>query len=510
LIETSAEGPASEPTALPFGSHAKRLSRGVIIYGVTSALSRLSTLLLVPILTAYLTPADHGVLSLLTILTAILAPVLSVGLGAAAGACYFQGDSEQRKAATIWMSVVLITPGVVVLGAAAALVPGPISTLVFHTPAYARLVSLTLVSTACSVAALPFTLYLQLEERAAGYARVMLTSAAVSVIATLVGVVWLRLGVNGVVYATFVGQLALVVQLLAAVAVRLPRRFDRTVLRELAWLGVPLVPAVAFVFVLQHGNKFVLEREAGLDALGIYTVGFNLGLALSILVGAFQNAWLPFAMSFAERRQEAAGVFGRVLTYYVIAGGLVTVLFFVAARPAVMLLAAPRFHDAYLVVGLSAAAQFFSGMFSILLPTVYFARQVQSVTLMQGLAAAATMLLNIPLVAGLGVLGAGVGLAGGALLLVALQHAWNVSHRRQYLQVHYQWRRVTTALAVYAGIAAVTLWPRALRIGPELALAGAAALCAFAAAYLALSAPERAELVAALRQYIPAISMRPA
>jgi O-antigen/teichoic acid export membrane protein len=465
-----------------------------LIYGATSAFSRIATLLLLPLLTAYLTPAEHGVLSLLTVLTAILVPLLSLGLGAAAGAAYFEANNAGRKASTIWTSLLLMAPGVILLVSIASGYPTALSMVMFDSASYARPVAITLLSTACSIAALPFTMYLQFEERAGVYACVMLTSSAISMVVTVAGVVWLRLGIDAVVFGTLVGQAAIVMLLSVIVGTKLPVRFSRVVLDELIRLGLPLVPAFAFLLVVQHGNRFLLERLNGLDALGIYTVGFNLGLALSLLVGAFQSAWLPFAMSFAERQDEARSVFGRVLTYYAIAGGALTVLFFVGARPAVLLLTQPNFHDAYQVVGFSAATQFFIGAFSIFLPGVYFARKVQYVTFVQAVTAIAAILLNLLLIPQMGVPGAGLALALGAFMLPMLQHGWNMHHRSIRLRVHYEWRRVGTVLAVYSSIGALTLWPRSISSGTEMVFAGLAGSSAIAAAYCSLSISERAAL----------------
>jgi len=60
----------------------KRLGSSVLTYGVGQVLMRLLMLLLMPVFTAYLAPAEYGVTSILGILTYILIPLFSLGLGA--------------------------------------------------------------------------------------------------------------------------------------------------------------------------------------------------------------------------------------------------------------------------------------------------------------------------------------------------------------------------------------------------------------------------------------------
>jgi len=480
-----------------------RLSRGVILYGLTGALSRTATLLLVPVLTTYLSTAQHGVLSLITVITALLTPVLSLGLGAAAGACYFQDTSERHRAATIWTALVMILPGAALMVAGAILFPGSISTMMFDTTEFAGALRTSMFATACALLALPFTMYLQFEERSGAYAVVMLGSTAITAAVTVVAVVWMRLDLHGVVLASLAGQAALLVIVLVVVASRLPRYLSRPVFRDLLRLGLPLVPGFGFVLLLQHGNKFLLEQISGLGALGIYSLGFNLGFAFSIVVAAFQTAWLPFAMSFADRREEAGVVFGRVLTYYVVGGGLLTVMFFAWARLVVLLLARPNFADAYQVVGMSAAAQFFSGVSAILLPAVYFARQVQYVTLVHAIAATVMFALSLVLIRPFGILGAGVALAAAAAASSALQHGWNVARRKAYLQVHYEWQRVGLVLLVYGALAALTLWPRNIPVSAELLFGSAVSALAILCAFVLLTPREREAVRVAIRTRFP-------
>ncbi len=58
----------------------------------------------------------------------------------------------------------------------------------------------------------------------------------------------------------------------------------------------------------------MLQWLGGLAQVGIYSVGWNIGLVISLIVTAFQSAWIPYFMSFAGKPAEARITFGRVLT----------------------------------------------------------------------------------------------------------------------------------------------------------------------------------------------------
>ncbi len=78
------------------------LLRGTVIYGVGQAVGRSIALLLLPLLTAVLDPAEYGALSLLMALGWSLNTGFSLGLGAAMTPSYFERTNQEQRDATIW------------------------------------------------------------------------------------------------------------------------------------------------------------------------------------------------------------------------------------------------------------------------------------------------------------------------------------------------------------------------------------------------------------------------
>lgn len=63
----------------------KRLLASTAIYGLGAMASRLVTLLLLPVFTAHLVPADYGVVAMLTVVGGFVAPIFTLGLGSSIG-----------------------------------------------------------------------------------------------------------------------------------------------------------------------------------------------------------------------------------------------------------------------------------------------------------------------------------------------------------------------------------------------------------------------------------------
>lgn len=468
-----------------------RLARSTLIYGLGGILSRFATFLLLPVFTSYLTPVDFGISSMLGFIGLLLTPVFSLGLGAAMGICYFEGDDRCRKEAAIWTVFTILGISVSLLAVLGCVFAQEISLLAFRTPQYHYLVTLSILSTSLNILGIPLLLYFQFEDRAKTFVILAIFSTFIGVGLNILMVVVLERGVRGLIESILIGQVAALLVFLLPVIPVVRYRFSRTLAHEILKLGLPLIPSFAFLFVVQQGNKYILQWLKGLETVGIYTVGFNLGLMMNLMVGGFTTTWMPYFMSFINKWEEARILFGRVLTYYTFSFGGLSLLFYITARPVVMVMTNTAFHDAYKVVGLSATAQFLAGVFSIFLPAIYFAKDVRYVTLVQGISAFLAVLLNLLLILWMGMLGSAIGLVLGVLVMSILQHAWNLKRKSFYLNVQYEWNRILWFSVFYVGYIGIMLLKPNFSLIIELLISGSAIAVLPVSLYVLLNNGER-------------------
>lgn len=433
------------------------LGKSAAIYGVGTMVTRFIGLFLLPVFTAYLTPGDYGVMALLALLAMVAQPVFGLGLGAAMGPAYFEGNSPTRKSRTLWTTFMLSLASACLLMVLAWAIPGPLSSLVLKTPEHGFLVSLTLTGCAFGILSIPFALRIQFEQRAKVFVVTSLMSAVAGIVLNIVAVVYLGWGIKGMIAAQAIGQ-ALHFLIFAAVGSRgTTFQVSASIRDELLRLGIPLVPGFAFIFILLQSNRYILQWLEKLDQVGIYSVGFNIGMVMTLLVGGFTQAWYPFFMSYFEKPDEAKEIFGSILRLYVLVFGGITICFFIFARPITLLFTQPDFHAAYKVIGFSALAQFFMGLFSLLTPGMYYTKEVKYVSLWQGVAAGISIPINIAFIKAWGMFGAGMALAVSCALPPLFQWLWNHHRREQYLQVDYQWRTLFKLSLGYLFIGALSL-----------------------------------------------------
>jgi O-antigen/teichoic acid export membrane protein len=460
----------------------KRLLGGSAIYGLGGMAGRLVTLLLLPVFTAYLTPGEYGVVSMLTVGGGFVAPVFTLGLGSSIGIAYFNTREPAERQDIIWSASAVLLASALVLTLLGWALRQSLSHVFLADEGYGAHTAVAMATIALGILAMPWQLKLQFEERATAFVLVSFLGLVATVGASLWLVVGREEGAMGVLVGSLVGQTTGTLLLFATAAGKPSVKHILRWARELLRHGLPFIPSFFFLFLLQNWVRWPLEWHHGLDAVGIYSVGSGLGSALGILTAAFISAWTPFALSHADRQAEAVEVLGRVTFYYVAGFGFLTCLFFLYATPIVQIFAQTAFHSASEVVGLSAVGQFLSSLFLMLLPPLYFAKRVGNVVATQAVATAIVFFLGEILVPSFGIRGAAATVVLGFSVLVVVQ--WIALQRMPVLRIRYDYQRAGLLFVVFGVVAALSFRISFADMGLGFTLAGGTTLVTAAIVFL--------------------------
>jgi O-antigen/teichoic acid export membrane protein len=448
------------------GRRLGELARHSAVYGLGSLVSRFIAVLLLPVYTRYLSPADYGLIETLIALSAILTVLLAAGVKSAFFRFYFDEADEAGKRRVIrtsfWFTMAMGTAGLV----AGLALAEPISEVLFDTGEHADLVRAAFVGLWAHINYEQMTSLFRVEQRSTAYLIATLVNLGLTVAATLLLVVVWEQGPIGVIVGNFTGTLVVYAGLLAYRRTELGLELDRPLLREMNRFGMPLVPSGLFLWALNFSDRFFLVRMSGPREVGLYSIGVRLASAIILLLAAFRTAWPAFAYSIEDDR-EAARTYAFVLTYLVAITSWMALALGVLAPWLVRLLTTEEFYSAERVVAPLAFAAVAFGAYIVVVIGIGRARRTRSNWVITGAAAAFNVILNLALIPEFGMMGAAAATVG-AYAVLFLGMAWKAQH---VFAVPYQWRRVTTALG--AAIA-LTVVGRAL----DVPLGGAIALVA--------------------------------
>ncbi len=209
--------------------------------------------------------------------------------------------------------------------------------------------------------------------------------------------------------------------------------FDQEVLKKLLRFGLPLVPVAVFYWILGVSDRFLLVRMTNLTEAGLYTVGVKISTLMTLVVGAFQLAWGPFAYSIANK-PNAKAIYSKVLNYFLILSFFVAIGLSTFAREALIILTTKDYLAGAKVVGLLAIGALAYGVFYIVGIGVNLVKRTEHIAWITGVSALVNIALNIYLIPSYGLMAAGFSTAVCFILASVLIYL--VSQR--YYPINYE------------------------------------------------------------------------
>lgn len=434
--------------------HIIKLSKSSIVYGAGGIANKLITLLLLPLFTRYLTPTDFGIISILTMLNMLLLPIFSLGFGTSIGVCYFETQSSVERGKVIWNSFYCLIASSITMFVLLYSIENRINQTLLDGKSSSSLILLTIASTVFGILVQPFQLKLQFEQKPRPFVLISMVSLIVSSAVSISGVILFHRSVQGVLEGMLIGQIVAFVLFFSISFKQRIGEYSAETIKKLFRAGIPMIPAFFFIFVMQNGVRYFLEIFHGLSAVGVYTIGSNFGLIMGLVTGSFISSWTPYALSYSNNQAAAQELLSRI-TYYFIAGfGLLVTIIFLYSRAIIIIFTDNVYLDAHTVVGLSAAAQFYSALFLMLLPPAYFANEATCVVKTQSIAMGIFLLISIMIIPIYGIVGAALAVCLGFMSLVMLQFLWNNYYKKgYYLSVPYNINKIMSIHAVFIAFA---------------------------------------------------------
>src|SRR5215471_5490859 len=240
----------------------KRLTGHVLVYGFGNVGNRIVGFLLIPVYSRYLTPADYGVLTLVSMLGQILYALMNMGQNSALFRTYFRHDDPKDRetvvATSLWLIVGLSFP----IGLIALVLSRPLATVLTGSAAYTAWMAIGTAGVAFKILLrLPLAV-LRAREQSRRYAGVNLAQTIVGLALAILFVVGLHLGGRGVLWSQLVAEVALCAYLLPSMLRGLSLRFSRHDAHDLLAYGLSLVPAALLSFLIHLSDRYFLKTYA--------------------------------------------------------------------------------------------------------------------------------------------------------------------------------------------------------------------------------------------------------
>jgi O-antigen/teichoic acid export membrane protein len=430
--------------------------KNMLLYTGGPLIGRILTLILLPFMTKHLTPADYGIIAILNLIPLCLTSVLSLGFQTSLGKIYAQAGSPKAKEGVICsaFAALLANNGVWILFCLAA--RAEICLLLFGSPANSALVVLSLISAAVSAVRFPFEYYLRAAEGSKSAFCLRLLEIGVSLSAVCMLVIFYKRGAQGYMEAALISQACNLGAVLCVLGGQLHLSLDKKAVKELIWVGLPCIYGYFGYCILQGAGRYLLQLFATESEVGLFFLGSNMGRLIELPLWGFMSAWVPFFHEkLARSEAQAAPLFSKIMSYYLLGMSCFCAALFCSARPLLYWLLQPPFQDVWRFVGVAAVSQALWGAYAITSPALIHYRKTALQALLElgagGVCIAASAAL-VPLYAG-----------GGAALATLCAFIWlifmSIRINQRVLYTPYEWQRIGKIAAGLSCVAALSFLP---------------------------------------------------
>jgi O-antigen/teichoic acid export membrane protein len=400
--------PETFVTASGSGGKFKELLGHGAIYGIGSVLQALLGFVLIPLYTKNLTPEMYGVWALITLCGTLAGVVFYLGVSSALARSYYDYPEGPGRKAAVNTALLMSSFGAVAQISAGLIWGERMSVAVFGSAEFAPHVRLALVGSALGFLNQLFYVLLRFERQSTAVIILNVGSLLSGICLIVYLLLALKLGVLAPVLGEALNQLILLAALGWTCRKWLGGRISRSEVRLQLAFGLPTVMTGLLYFLHTAGDRFWIKKFGDLTDVGVYALAARIGMLIHLLlIGPFGQIWTPMRLEMKDN-PGAAQFFGRVLTYYVLAGLIFALTLTLFSPEVVGLLARGQdYAVAAKAVPLVVCAHGIYGLVSLLDSGIIFSRRIHLTAIMAGVALAVNAASNFVMIPRLGFIGAG-------------------------------------------------------------------------------------------------------
>lgn len=323
-----------------------RILSDTLLYGLSTVLPQLASIVLLPIYTHVLSPRDYGILDLLQLIVDFTA--LFVGMQMAEAIFrFYSGESDQRRANEIVSSSLAVACALGAVGfGAIAVASNWLASNFFEDDRLAFLLVLMGATLFLQpLVELPAA-FVRAEQKAHLFLVFRLCGLVLRIGLNLLLVVYMRLGVAGAVYANVAATVIQAAIMSAYTLRKVGVGFRWESARTVIGFSLPILIGSLGSYYIGFADRYFLKILGDLETVGLYSMAARFGLVF------FAFGFTPFAMAWDAERYRIARepdaivkmqqIF-RILSAYLIVLGLAISLF---AEEVLRLLSAEPFWAA--------------------------------------------------------------------------------------------------------------------------------------------------------------------
>lgn len=419
------------------------------IYAIGNIVRHMASFVMLPIYTRYLTPADYGVLELLSMILDFFGIIFGMRISEAVLRFYFAENSDIGRKQVI-STAMIVGMSLSMLGLAVILgFSGFFAETILGGREYASyLVPFAFTLVMDTIANIGMV-YLMARQKPWFFISISILRLCLQIAFNVYFVVIKGMHVEGVIYSALIASFAVTVIMSIYVLSVNGFSYSRAITVEIIKFSLPLIAAGVAAFYSTFGDRYFIRVFSGLHEVGLYSLGYKFGFILVMVAwDPFQKIWASLRYQIYEK-EDAILIYQKIFTYVSLAMIFTALGIALFVKDFFRIIAAEEFWPAYKVAPVILIAYIFQSWTSFCNLGILLAKNTIQITYGMIVGVVVITVAYILLIPAWGAMGAAV----ATLMGFFSSFYWIYRQARKYYDMQLPWMKISgigaLAIAVY-------------------------------------------------------------
>jgi O-antigen/teichoic acid export membrane protein len=354
-----------------------KLFKDSLVYTIADVINKAIPFVLLPVLTYYLSPEDYGTLAAFNSLIGILAIFIGLSVHGAISVNYYKLNKKELAKYVGNVVYLLIFSFLLVL-IIITIFQNILSPLLGLS--YFWMLMASISTFASFFVIINLSLWL-VEQKPKYYGGFQIGETIIKLGLSLFFVILLTMSWEGRAYGIVIG--GVITALISIILLNKRRYLDfqlsKEYLKDALHFGIPLIPHQLSYWLRSGAIIFILVYLVGKKDTGLYNVGNQFVIPISVLTAAFNKAWAPYLYRKLSNNPTILEKERIVkFTYLYFISILIFALLLIYIAPMIInLLLEKQFHNSYIYIKYLAFAVAFQGMYFMVVNYIFYEKKTK-------------------------------------------------------------------------------------------------------------------------------------
>jgi O-antigen/teichoic acid export membrane protein len=384
--------------------------------------SKALTLLSIPILTRVFAPKAFGIIALLTMIAALLIPLMQMGMDSGAQLYFYRERDLEKRNRMNFSGLIFILAWGAVLAGVLLFLDNKIAQTLFEEDSYSGLVKLVIVVSYLGALINYGKYLLRLGMEKWRFIATTVTHNVLALGAGLYLILRHKWGLPGIYWGQVFGSFVPILLLICWSRHYYCPKFSANAVRSFLKVGIPVVPTAFFYLMATYIDRICLAKLSTLDEIGLYSIAVMLSGMVTMLAGMFQMAWGPIGLKLYYENEDYQRTYRCVMSSILALFCFVALLITAVRHELLALFTTSEYFGAHIVVGPLCVAGAIQGCYAVALIGISVSMRTYWMFVFAALALTINIVLNLLLIPLLGIVGAAMATCVSQALVVLLAY----------------------------------------------------------------------------------------